>query len=240
MKILGLDTSGYANALGVCENGRVLAEGHFPSANDSVQKIMNHITVVLGQADVSISDIDGFGVGLGPGSWTGIRVGVTVGKILAFSLGKPAAGVPSLMAVAYPHLSPGQRVGAVIGGGTGSMAYAAVYSAEAGLPVLQGDYYMGDVMELAGVLADVETVVTAVDVLPPDVTAVLRNNGRTLLVENEAPGGGTVALMAETFIAGGQTDDTMALVPLYLKEHTARAFQARYFPQNLESLKDKK
>ena len=78
MKVLGLDTSGYVNAVGVVENGRVLAEGRYPAKTDSLEQIVDNIDATLKEADLKIEDIEGFGVGAGPGSWR--RPGSAIGK----------------------------------------------------------------------------------------------------------------------------------------------------------------
>ncbi len=101
MIVLGIDTSGYANAIGIARDGRVMADFIFEARADSLQKIVSNIDFALKSAGLTLTDVQGFGVGLGPGSWTGIRVGVTVGKILAFSTNKPVSGVPTLEALAY-------------------------------------------------------------------------------------------------------------------------------------------
>ena len=88
MIVLGIDTSGYANAVGVADGERILADSIFPARTDSLEKIISNIDSVLKEANLCLEDVQGFGVGLGPGSWTGIKVGVTVAKILAYSAGK--------------------------------------------------------------------------------------------------------------------------------------------------------
>jgi tRNA threonylcarbamoyladenosine biosynthesis protein TsaB len=101
MIVLGIDTSGYVNAVGIADSDRVLADACFPAKTDSLEQIVDNIDVTLKKAGLALKDIQGIGVGLGPGSWTGIKVGVTVGKMLAFSADKPVAGVPTLEALAY-------------------------------------------------------------------------------------------------------------------------------------------
>ncbi|OGO06639.1 MAG: tRNA (adenosine(37)-N6)-threonylcarbamoyltransferase complex dimerization subunit type 1 TsaB, partial [Chloroflexi bacterium RBG_13_57_8] len=74
------------------------ADRAFPARTDSLEQIVANIDETLKGAGLALKEVDGIGVGLGPGSWTGIRVGVTVGKMLAFSAGRPVAGVPTLAA----------------------------------------------------------------------------------------------------------------------------------------------
>ena len=101
MRVLGIDTSGYVNAVGIVDGDRVLADFSFPARSDSLEKIIVHIDGALRDAGLALADVEGLGIGLGPGSWTGIRVGVTVGKTLALATGKPLAGVATLEALAY-------------------------------------------------------------------------------------------------------------------------------------------
>ena len=101
MLVLGIDTSGYANAIGVVDGERVLADFTFQTRNESLARIMLNIDSVLGENSLSLEDIGGFGVGLGPGSWTGIRIGVTVGKMLTYCTGRPAKGISTLEALAF-------------------------------------------------------------------------------------------------------------------------------------------
>ena len=101
MKVLGIDTSGYTNAIGLADGEEVLADRSFSARTDSLEQIVAYIDSTLNNAGLALENIGGIGVGLGPGSWTGIRVGVTVGKMLAFSAGKPVSGISTLEALAY-------------------------------------------------------------------------------------------------------------------------------------------
>ena len=101
MKVLGIDTSGYANAVGVIDGDRILADFTFEAKTDSLEKIVSNIDAALREAKLTLGEVEGIGVGLGPGSWTGIRVGVTVAKILAYSTNKLVSGVPTLEVLAY-------------------------------------------------------------------------------------------------------------------------------------------
>jgi tRNA threonylcarbamoyladenosine biosynthesis protein TsaB len=152
MIVLGIDTSGYINAVGVVDGARVLADNRFPARTDTLEQIVDNIDVTLKHAGVRLADVEGIGVGLGPGSWTGIKVGVTVGKMLAFSAGKPVAGIPTLDALAYGVPDKSLPVYAVIGAGVKDMVYAARYSFKENEPVRQGDYFAGDVKDLTKVI----------------------------------------------------------------------------------------
>ena len=70
-----------------------------PSARHG-RALVPAIRALLSEAGLVVADLDGLAVGLGPGSYTGLRVGLTAAKTLAYALGKPLAGLDSLEAVA--------------------------------------------------------------------------------------------------------------------------------------------
>jgi len=132
MIVLGIDTSGYVNAVGVVDGDRVLADATFPARTDTLEQIVANIDATLKSAGLTLKDVGGIGVGLGPGSWTGIKVGVTVGKMLAFSTGKPVAGIPTLEALAYSTRNQPSKICAVISAGIRDTVYAACYRVNKG------------------------------------------------------------------------------------------------------------
>ncbi|MCJ7605889.1 MAG: tRNA (adenosine(37)-N6)-threonylcarbamoyltransferase complex dimerization subunit type 1 TsaB [Dehalococcoidales bacterium] len=226
MKVLGIDTSGYVNAVGIVENNRVLAEGRYPAKTDSLEQIVDNIDATLKKAGLTLDDIEGIGVGIGPGSWTGIRVGVTVGKTLAYSTGKPVSGVSSLDALGYVGRDQDRLVLSVISVGAGGAVYAARYRPEEGTITRVGEYYSGGVQELTPLLTE------PVVLLAQDAQAYADMIHEYTDVEVTAiearPYGSTVACLAEIRLEKGQADDVLALTPLYLKESTARVFVNKY------------
>jgi tRNA threonylcarbamoyladenosine biosynthesis protein TsaB len=224
MIVLGLDTSGYRNAIGVTDGDRVLADISFDARTDSLEQIVDNIDNTLRAAGLALADVDGIGVGLGPGSWTGIRVGVTTGKILAFSTGKPVAGISTLEALAYPVCDRASQIVPVIFAGTRETVYAAFYQSAGDYLRMPGDYFYGDITELLQkltapdllVASDRQTYQLIVN-KPPDVNVI-----------EVAPGGAVVALLAGQRLRRNDADDALSLAPLYLKESSARAYVNKY------------
>jgi len=228
MKILGLDTSGYANAIGVIDSDRILADNTFEARSDSLEKIVANIDSTLKEAGLTLENIEGFGVGLGPGSWTGIRVGVTVAKILAYSTGKPVAGIPTLEVLAYSVKKAKELVCPVIDVGAGDTVYAAFYRQKDGKLSRTGEYYVGDIPGLAGM---VKEPVVVVGPGARDYRRLIRkvvNSSVKVEAMEETPRGSAVALLAKAHLERGGNDDVLSLAPLYLKESTARAFRNKY------------
>lgn len=226
MNILGLDTSGYVNAIGVMDGDRVIAEGRYPAATDSLEQIVDNIDSALKDAGITLADVGGFGVGTGPGSWTGIRVGVTVGKTLAFSTGKPVCGISSLDALGYVARDYGWFICAIVAVGAGDAVYAACYRPENGGIVRAGDYYTGSIEGLAPLL---EGPAVIVGKGAREYAGELKKLREIEIVGVEArPYGSSVAALARFRLEAGEHDDPLALAPMYLKESTAKAFVNKY------------
>ena len=224
MIILGIDTSGYANAVGVVDGEQVLADFVFEARTDSLEKIVANIDHALKSAGLGLDCVQGIGAGLGPGSWTGIRVGVTVGKILAFSTGRPVAGVPTLEALAYGARDETSLICPVISAGTGDGVYAAFYRPAGDGFTREGDYYVGPARGLVGMIKDGTVFVGSEEVLK-GLRALL---GDSMKMVAAVPGGAAVAHLASLRLERGDMDDALSLTPLYLKESTAKAFINRY------------
>lgn len=226
MIVLGIDTSDYANALGVVDGGRVLAEVNYPAATSSIEKITLNIDDVLRRADLALADIRGIGVGLGPGSWTGIRIGVTVGKMLAFSLNIPVAGVSTLEVLAYGVHKESRPVIAVIDVGAGDTVYAAKYRTSFESVELVEDYYVGGIDGLASLVTEPAVVIgTRARDYARDIS---EKSGIEVDAVEARPRGAAVAILAERRLSRGDSDDVLSLTPLYLKESTAKAFVNKY------------
>lgn len=104
MKILGIDTSAVVSACAVCEvgeNPKVIASGTLNTKLTHSQTLVPFLENIIKSAGLDLSDIDAFAVSAGPGSFTGLRIGVSVVKGMASALDKPVRSVSTLSAIAY-------------------------------------------------------------------------------------------------------------------------------------------
>jgi tRNA threonylcarbamoyladenosine biosynthesis protein TsaB len=224
--VLGIDTSGYVNAVGLVDGGRILADMSFPARTDSLEQIVDNIDSALKSAGLRLADVQGLGVGLGPGSWTGIRVGVTVAKILAFSTGKPVVGIPTLAALAFSARHEASLLCPVIAVGTADAVYAGLYRSADNTVTRIGDYYIGDVTGLVPLITEPCAIIGS-DVKSIVQTISPATDLKVKAVE-AAPSGASVAALALPRLEKGTGDDPLSLTPLYLKESTAKAFVNKY------------
>jgi tRNA threonylcarbamoyladenosine biosynthesis protein TsaB len=100
MIILAMDTTGPSGSLALLEDRRLLAETGFEAQLNHSEKILASLDYLLKTAGRDIRGVDGFSVAAGPGSFTGIRIGLATVKSFAFASGRPVAAVSSLEALA--------------------------------------------------------------------------------------------------------------------------------------------
>ena len=108
MLLLGLDTATPAVTVAVCDGGRVLAESTAPDDRRHGELLAPAIESALREAGVTVGDLAGIAVGVGPGPFTGLRVGLVTARMLGAVLGVPVHGVCTLDALALDAGIEGQ------------------------------------------------------------------------------------------------------------------------------------
>lgn len=101
MNILAVDTSALTATVAVMKNNVVVFENNITNALTHSETLMPMIDYALKSVKLSVNDIDLFAVSCGPGSFTGIRIGVSAIKALAYATGKKVYGINTLEALAY-------------------------------------------------------------------------------------------------------------------------------------------
>ncbi len=101
MRILAVDTSSAVASCAIVDGDKLVAEEILNNKLTHSQTLMPMIESVLKKSEMSIADIDRFAVVTGPGSFTGLRIGVSAVKALAHAVGKECVGVSTLEALAY-------------------------------------------------------------------------------------------------------------------------------------------
>jgi tRNA threonylcarbamoyladenosine biosynthesis protein TsaB len=107
MRILAIDTALAACAAAVFDSGggRTLAAESLPMARGHAEALMPLIARVMDSAETEFVELDRIAVTVGPGSFTGLRVGISAARGIALASGKPAVGVSTLSVYAAPHIA---------------------------------------------------------------------------------------------------------------------------------------
>jgi tRNA threonylcarbamoyladenosine biosynthesis protein TsaB len=159
MVILALDTTTKAASCAVARDGVVLCEEGGDAEREHAAHLPGDLMMLLGQTTLTLSDIDAFAVATGPGSFTGLRIGIATMQGLAFATGKPLIGISGFDALAEIacRLKPeaaGARIATWVDAWRGEV-YAAVYDV---VPPEDGHHPAG---ESSGIPRPIEPPVVA-------------------------------------------------------------------------------
>jgi len=102
MKILAIETSTMLGGIAIMDDlSGLIAEVRLNVKSTHSERLMTEIAHVLKQAELKVSDIDVFAIAIGPGSFTGLRIGLSAAKGFSYATGKPIVSVPTLEALAW-------------------------------------------------------------------------------------------------------------------------------------------
>lgn len=100
MRVLAIDTSTLVLSVAVVDDTRVLAETTTNLQKNHSIRLMDCISTLLDETNITPEQLDGIAVAKGPGSYTGVRIGVATAKSMAWSVGIPVVGISSLQSLA--------------------------------------------------------------------------------------------------------------------------------------------
>ena len=121
---LAIDTSTNLASIAVVQDGQMVGEYTWHCGQNHTTELLPTLTNTLNQFKLSMPSIKGIIVAIGPGSFNGLRVGVSTAKGLAFSLGIPIVGISTLSAAAYPYAETGLPICPIHNAGRGEIATA--------------------------------------------------------------------------------------------------------------------
>ena len=105
MIVFGIDTSTNQGSVAIAEDGKLLSESFLPLNSSYSKTLINSSDDLLKKCKIRINDIDGFAVSIGPGSFTGLRIGLSTCKGFNLATGKPIVPVGTLDAIVESFLS---------------------------------------------------------------------------------------------------------------------------------------
>jgi tRNA threonylcarbamoyladenosine biosynthesis protein TsaB len=218
MVVLALDTTTPAGSCALAVDGSVVREEASDVSLPPATRLPLDLMMLLEHSAVALGAVDVFAVATGPGSFTGLRIGISTMQGLAFAAGKPLIGVSGLDALARmaDREAAGRPIATWVDAWRGEV-YAALY--------------MNGVETSAPVVAKPEEIL---DKLPNQPTLfigdgarahqekVLQHLGRHALAENPAPLlAGTIAMIAGDITSTGAYAPPHAVRPMYVRRTDA-------------------
>lgn len=138
MKILGIECSARACSTAVCEDGRILCESYTDVKLTHSETLMPMLDAMLTSSALTVRDIDYMAVAVGPGSFTGLRIGISAVKGMAFALERPCIGVSTLEALAY-NLTGQSCIACCAMDARCNQVYTALFDVEGGVVTRMSD-----------------------------------------------------------------------------------------------------
>lgn len=216
--LIAIDTATRMASLALYDeaNGWVLGEESWYSANNHTVELMPRLVRLVEQQGLSPADLSGLVVSLGPGSFTGLRIGLGVAKGLALARRLPLVGVPTLDVVAHPHQDQRLPIWAVLQAGRGRVCVGH-YARDKGRWRRRGDYHITTLNDLCEQVQ--EPVLFCGEIDHADAERLRERLGLLVTIASPAASLRRAAYLAEMGwqrLSRGSTDDVAGLSPIYL------------------------
>ncbi|MBO4780340.1 MAG: tRNA (adenosine(37)-N6)-threonylcarbamoyltransferase complex dimerization subunit type 1 TsaB [Selenomonadaceae bacterium] len=227
MKILGIETATRAASVAVISDGKILAETIRESPQSFSETLLPQVEEVI-KFSGAFGNLDAVAVSIGPGSFTGLRIGLATAKALVYAWGIKIIGVPTLQASAYNF--PSAKVLPLIDAQK-NRAYCQLFENRAALSELEVKP-VNDIISEAGQL-DGEIFLCG-DVLHK-IKVPLPPNIKLSPPNLKMPRASSVAFCGADLLAAGKVDNVMNLEPFYVRRAEAEVLWEKR--QNLLSAK---
>jgi len=223
--LLSIDTATHMAGIALYDQvqGRVLGEELWSSANRHTVELMPRLARLLEQQGITPADLTGLAVSLGPGSFTGLRIGMGVIKGLALALGLPLVGIPTLDLTAHPHMVQKLPIWAILQAGRGRVC-AAFYARHKGHWKRRGDYQITTLDLLCEQVTDPALFCGEIDT--QDAKQIREKLGSQAIIATPAASLRRAAYLAELGwerLSKGDSDDASTLSPIYLHQPAIHA-----------------
>ncbi len=217
MKILGIDTSTPIGSVGLIDGERFVAEHTLSIVKAHSSRLMPAIDQILKWADLTAHDLDACAVGIGPGSFTGIRIGVGTVKSLCYALKKPIIGVSTLEAIAY-NLRYTDKLICPILDARKDEVYGAVFRGGQSL-VRQSNDLCVPIETLLSQIDDAAIFVgDGLQRYAPVVKEQFGDNAPLADPIFNVPRGASIARIGYNQLLNGESDDYFSLTPNYVRD----------------------
>lgn len=220
--VLALETATIVSGVAVATEERLLAEVTAARLTHS-ETLQPHIELALEMAGVSRAEVEAVSVSLGPGSFTGLRIGLAAAKAMAYAWNVPLLGVPTLAALAAQFPVPGARVVSLIDAQKGSAYMAAYEWGEDGLIEREGAaiYSLDEVLARCAAMPGL--VLLAGDIAQKKLAKRddLPSNVRLAPPDMILPRAAAVARLGIKQLKSGDAGSVMAMEPIYIRRSEA-------------------
>jgi len=221
MIILGIETSTKTGSVAVVSEDGVIAQYSLNIEVTHSERLMSTVDRVLKDTGLAMADFGGFAVAIGPGSFTGLRIGLSTVKGLAFATGKPVAAVPTLQALAWNLPYAAYPVCPMLDARKNEV-YAALYTFDGAVFAQVMPEMTISIRELAEKISG-KTLFTgeAAHLYRREIEQQFGNAALFAPLFVSLPSAATVAELGLDMIKNGKQTDPDSLTPLYIRRPEA-------------------
>lgn len=223
MPILAIDTATLVSSVAIATPDTLVAEITIQTRKTHSERLMPHIATLLSMAEVPQSSLKAVAVSIGPGSFTGLRIGLATAKALAYALTIPLIGVPTLAALAFSCPAPGCILAPMLDAQKGNV-YLGMYEWQAGAVV---ELESPQVIAFAAAQAKLAQMGRPVLLLGEAAAAHAADIPAAAPPHVVMPRAGSVAVMAQQLYGQGVRHDVNTLEPLYIRRSEAEELWER-------------
>lgn len=219
--LLAIDTATRMAGLALYDPaaGRILGEETWYSNENHSVELMPRVARLMHTQSLAPAGLTGLAVSLGPGSFTGLRTGVSTAKGLALALKVPLVGIPTLEVTARPHMSQRLPIWAILQAGRGRICVAH-YLRQRGRWSRQGSYRLTTVDALAEQV-DNKAALFCGEIDAREAGLLRQHMGEEAVIVTPAASPRRAAYLAEIGweqLARGDHDDPITMSPIYLHQ----------------------
>ncbi len=228
---LAIDTSTEVASIAFSSEGKVVSELTWRAGQNHTAELMPNLTYLLGQSRLSLSDIKGIVVAKGPGSFNGLRVGMSIAKGLALAMRIPVVGVSTLEVEAFPYSSTGLLICPILNSGRGEVATALFQTRRGKWSRLIEEH----ITTIESLVDEVTNYTLFCGEISSDMKLKLEAKPRrkALIVENKGAmrRAGYLAELGWSRLKEGKSDNISTLEPLYLRRPSITISYKERLPQ---------
>jgi tRNA threonylcarbamoyladenosine biosynthesis protein TsaB len=221
MKIFALDTATQSCSVAIVDDESLLAEMTVVNRQTHSRHLMDFTDTILNSVNLKATDMDGFAVSIGPGSFTGLRIGISTIKGLAFSLNKPVVGISSLEALAWQNARNGFLICPLLDARKNEV-YACRYRLDNNKLIKDGPEIVASPDEAVRDIREPSIFVgNAVKLYRDHISDTLGNLAHYAARGQHTLRASSIAWLSSGRFSGEQTDDVSMLIPQYVRKSDA-------------------
>lgn len=223
MPILAIETATLVSGVAIAEPDRLLAEITLQTQLTHSEVLMPHIQLAMQIAKLDIKQLDAVAVSIGPGSFTGLRIGLATAKTLAYALSIPVIGVSTLEALAYNCQTGGGYIVPTLDAQKGNV-YTALYrkNADGGLDEIVEPHVIAFAELLDKLRSYDEPTILLGEGAVKNRQAVLETGNIILAAPHHCmPRAASTAFLGLKALRENRTNDVMSLEPYYIRRSEA-------------------